>query len=116
MKRLLLLTLVLMVATTVASAASMCTSDTLANLILEGSCESQGMLFTFTAGSFSSTGGLLASDVNASLQASHPGSLYANKWIFSTPTNGDTFVAGFTLSYTVSIVQGNASLSTLPAR
>ncbi len=117
MKRLLLLSAILMVAAAVASAAPIqCfTANTLQDLVADGSCASQGLIFS--GFSFTSLGSgsshLLASQVAVSLTQVTPPGPFGDNWVFSVVpyfvgTNRvTTFMAGFDLSYTVSVASPN---------
>src|ERR1700690_257668 len=104
MKRLLLLTVILIAATSIASAATACVSGTLASLISDGSCQSQGLIFSgFTLSGTS----LSSSSIVATLQAYQTGDgTYADNWTFTR--NGGPFSSSFTLSYTVQVASGNS--------
>jgi hypothetical protein len=105
MKRLLLLTLTLLVAVSVGSAAPLCTTTSLDVLIGYGSvgCTSQGL--TFSNFAISDGNSFLNSSVQAQLQAYSSGGQFFDNWIFSKT---GTFTTGFTLSYTVTVTPGNA--------
>ena len=112
MKRLLLLTVILVAATTVLSAAPIqCSSAaTLADLIsynVAGGCVSQDKIFS----GFAYTGGGSISDnlITVHLVAIL-GTNDVHGWSFN-PANNLSWTTGFTLSYTISVAPGNTGLS-----
>ncbi len=112
MKRVLLLIVALIVATTVGSAATMCVSTTMATLVGYGSagCEVQGVLFSNFQFLSLGTGSNQISDlslINATLSSDNSTMPFTQNWVFSSTTSGGTFRAGFTLSFDVSVVSGN---------
>jgi hypothetical protein len=114
MKKLLLLVTILMVATTVLSATptTQCTAaTTLANLISynsTGGCVSQDKIFSnFAYTPVSSPFSISAGNVDVTLVAIL-GANDTHGWSF-TPANGQDWITGFTLSYTISVVPGLAT-------
>ena len=103
MKKLLLLTVILMAVSAVVSASPLpCLgSTTLADLMTAGSCTSQGVTFS----NFTYTGSVATSAVLATLVSSAGGTTYADGWSFG-PAHGWT--TGFTLGFTVSVTPTNA--------
>jgi len=100
MKRLLVLTVILVAAASVASATPCLGSTTLAALIAEGSCTSQGV--TFSHFTYSGGGSITSNLVIATLVNS---SGYSDGWSFG-PAHGWT--TSFTLGFTVSVTPGNS--------
>jgi len=103
MKRLLLLTVVLIAAASIVSATPCTGATTIAALIATngtGGCTSQGVTFS----NFSYTGTMASNLVLATLVSSSTGGQYSDGWSFG-PAHGWT--TSFTLGFTVSVTPGN---------
>ena len=112
MKRLLLLTAILVAATTVLSADPIqcSTAATLADLVTfsaSGGCISQDKIFSNFV--YSGGGSITAGDVTVHLVAIL-GDNDVHGWSFN-PVNNSSWDTGFTLSYTISVAPGNPGLS-----
>jgi hypothetical protein len=93
-----------------ASAVSLCTdrsNSTLAGLIANGGCVIQNRVFTFNADSYTGSGNVTPSDVNATVVANDLGDGQSPPgWMFEAATN---WMTGVNLVYSVGVLRGVAT-------